>query len=92
MMSLSALLLIAAVTSLFYCTPDPDAGSALMHGLSMADDQASLNLRAHNPNDYTAGVPGVHSKLIFPYRWLTLPLTMFGTAFLLVGLFLYRNE
>ena len=92
MLSLSVVFLIAAVTSLFYCIPDPDGDNALMRGLSMADDQASQNLRAHNPNDYTTGVTGVHSKLVFPYRWLTLSLAMGGIAFLLTGLLLYRNE
>jgi hypothetical protein len=53
MLSLSVVLMVAAVTSLFYCMPDPDGNNALMRGLSMADDQASQNLRAHNPDDRT---------------------------------------
>jgi hypothetical protein len=96
MMSLSVGFLVAAVTSFLFVIPDPNVEiSEFERTLRPAVDQATGNLRAHNPYDYSAtGLPIVASALprIYPYRWLTPPLTIVGVVFLSISLYLYYSK
>lgn len=93
MVSLSAVLLIAAVVSMFYYIRLEHRAETgfTERGFPFGESSAS---RAHHPDGHTAGeIPSFYPpQLVFPFRWLTLPLTMVGIVFLLVGLFFCRHE
>ena len=95
MVSLSIVLLISAVVSMFYFSERehiPETAWTEEKGLLIgegADDS-----RAHHPDGYSLDeIPSFYApRFVFPFRWLTVPLTIVGIASLLVGLFFCRDE
>lgn len=95
MVSLSVVLLIGAVVSMFYFSERehrPIAAWTEERGFLIGE--SADNSRAHHPDGHSAGEnPTFYTPwFVFPFRWLTLPLTIVGIASLLVGLFFYRDE
>lgn len=91
---LSAVLFSIGIAFFWHHIPDPNLNmSGLERTLRSAVDQATSNLRAHNPYDYSAtGLPWAYSEVIFPFRWASYGILVAAAISLATTILVWRKD